>query len=197
MLTEQVGLDFAVISIHVHPFVEPRGRRGYAWSILGDVAQGTKRLPPMIDATMPTIHDHPAIVTREAATTAPLSDGRFRLALGALEQLNEHLAGRGYAPVRVRHQTLAQAVEIIRALWEGDDVTFHGEHDDVEGTKLFDHPANPPPLGIEESGKHPSGLGGRMADLVIATEPTPELARMLNQAGGTGKPAAFEASFSR
>jgi G6PDH family F420-dependent oxidoreductase len=109
--------------------------------------------------------------------------------LGALEQLNEHLAGRGYAPVRVRHQTLAQAVEIIRALWEGDDVTFHGEHDDVEGTKLFDHPANPPPLGIAERGKQPSGLGGRMADLVIATEPTPKLARMLNQAGGTEKPA--------
>ncbi len=32
-------------------------------------------------------------------------------------------------------------------------------------------------------------LGGRMADLVIATEPMPELVRMLNQAGGTGKPA--------
>ncbi|HYO30967.1 MAG TPA: TIGR03557 family F420-dependent LLM class oxidoreductase, partial [Thermomicrobiales bacterium] len=160
------------------------------WSILGAVPQGTKRLPPMIYATMPTIRYHPAIVARKAGTMALRSDGRFRLGLGDLEQLHEHVVGRGYTPVHIRHQTLAPAVEIIRAMWEGDDVTFHGAHDDDEGTKLFDRPPNPPRLGIAESGKHPSGLGGRMVNLVIATEPTPELVRMLNQAGGTGTPAA-------
>ncbi|MDP9363718.1 MAG: LLM class F420-dependent oxidoreductase [Chloroflexota bacterium] len=189
VMAEQAGFDFCVISDHFHPWVEAQGHSGYAWSILGAVAQATERLPLMTYVTSPIIRYHPAIVAQKAATMALLSDGRFRLGLGAGERLNEHVVGQGYPAVDVRHAMLAEAVEIIRQLWQGGYVTYRGEHFDVEGAKLFDLPPVPPPLGIAVSGKRSCDLAGRLADLVIATEPKPELVDQFNQAGGAGKPA--------
>ena len=189
VMAEQAGFDFCVISDHFHPWVEAQGHSGYAWSILGAVAQATERLPLMTYVTSPIIRYHPAIVAQKAATMALLSDGRFRLGLGAGERLNEHVVGQGYPAVDVRHAMLAEAVEIIRQLWQGGYVTYRGEHFDVEGAKIFDLPPVPPPLGIAVSGKRSCDLAGRMADLVIATEPKPELVDQFNHAGGTGKAA--------
>jgi G6PDH family F420-dependent oxidoreductase len=189
VLAEQAGFDFAVVSDHFHPWVEAQGHSGYAWSILGAVAQATERLPLMTYVTAPIIRYHPAIVAQKAATMAILADGRFRLGLGAGEQLNEHVVGQGYPAVDVRHAMLTEAVEIIRELWQGGYVTYRGEHYDVEGAKLFDLPAAPPLLGIAVSGKQSCALAGRMADLAIATEPKAELVQQFAQAGGAGKPA--------
>jgi len=55
---------------------------------------------------------------------ALLSDGRFTLGLGAGERLNEHVVGHGWPPVGVRHQMLAEAVEVIRRLWDGGWVSY-------------------------------------------------------------------------
>ena len=57
---------------------------------------------------------HPAIIAQAAATTALLSDDRFTLGVGAGEQLNEHVVGRGWPSVTVRHEMFREALEIIR-----------------------------------------------------------------------------------
>ena len=189
VLAEGAGFDFAVISDHYHPWVEAQGHAGYAWSILGAVAQATDRMPLMTYVTAPILRYHPAIIAQKAATMALLSDGRFTLGLGAGEQLNEHVVGRGYPPVDVRHEMLIEAIEIIQRLFAGGYVTFHGQHYDVEGAKLFDRPATPPAIGVAVSGKRSCGIAGRMADLVIATEPKAELIELFGAAGGAGKPA--------
>ena len=189
VLAEQAGFDFSVISDHFHPWVEAQGHSGYAWSILGAVTQATERLPLMTYVTAPIIRYHPAVVAQKAATMAILADGRFRLGLGAGEQLNEHVVGRGYPPVDVRHEMLVEAVEIIRQLFAGGYVTYHGKHYNVDGAKLFDRPETPPAIGIAVSGKRSCGIAGRMADLVVAIEPKAELVQMFNEAGGAGKPA--------
>ena len=188
VLAEQAGFDFSVISDHYHPWVEAQGHSGFAWSILGAIAQATERLPLMTYVTAPIIRYHPAVVAQMAATVSLLAEGRFRLGLGSGEQLNEHVVGQGYPPVDVRHEMLIEAVEIIRELWEGAYVTYHGEHFDVEGAKLFDRPASPPPLGIAVSGRQSCALAGELADLVIATELKAELIQMFQEAGGEGKP---------
>lgn len=186
---EAAGFDFAVISDHFHPWVEAQGHSGYAWSILGAAAQATERIGLMTYVTTPIIRYHPAIVAQKAATMALLSDGRFRLGLGAGEQLNEHVVGRGFPAVDVRHEMLAEAVEIIRQLFAGGYVTHHGKHFDVESAKLFDRPATPPAIGIAVSGSASCDLAGRRADLIIGTEPKAELVQMFGDAGGAGKPA--------
>jgi G6PDH family F420-dependent oxidoreductase len=184
---EAAGFDFAVSSDHYHPWVEAQGHSGYAWSILGAAAQATERIGLMSYVTTPTIRYHPAIVAQKAATMAILSDGRFRLGLGAGEELNEHVVGRGFPVVEVRHEMLAEAVEIIRLLFAGGYVTHHGKYFNVESAKLFDRPATPPAIGIAVGGKEAGRLAGQIADLMIGTQPRAELIRAFGEAGGAGK----------
>src|ERR1700746_3500856 len=118
-LAEQAGFDFAVISDHYFPWLQAQGHSPYAWSVLGAAAQATKRIPLMTYVTCPIRRYHPAVVAQKAATMQLLSDGRFTLGLGAGENLNEHIVGGQWPLAPVRHAMLAEAVEIIRALWAG------------------------------------------------------------------------------
>jgi G6PDH family F420-dependent oxidoreductase len=127
-------------------------------------------------------------VAQKAATVQLLSEGRFRLGLGAGENLNEHVVGGGWPSVDVRHERLEEAVEIIRALFEGGHVTRHGAHFDVESARLWDLPDQPPPIGIAVSGEQSCKLAGHLADLVIATEPKAGLLEAFDRHGGQGKP---------
>jgi G6PDH family F420-dependent oxidoreductase len=192
VFAEQAGFDFSVISDHYHPWLEVQAHSPYAWAVLGAAAQATTRIPLMTYVTCPTIRYHPAVVAQKAATLALLSDGRFRLGLGAGEQLNEHVVGRGWPSVTTRHQMLSEAVDIIRRLWEGGYVTCRGRHFAVQDAKLFDRPATPPRLGLAASGRASCALAGQKADLLIATEPKAELVRMFGDAGGAGKPAVAQ-----
>jgi G6PDH family F420-dependent oxidoreductase len=191
-LAERAGFEFAVISDHFHPWLEAQGHSPYAWSVLGAAAQATDRIGLMTYVTCPTIRYHPAIVAQKAATVALLSDGRFRLGLGAGENLNEHVVGKRWPPAHLRHEMLGEAVEIIRALWDGGYLTYQGEHFEVESAKLFDLPDTPPELGIAVSGQASCALAGELADLMIATEPKPELVKMFADAGGAGKGAVAQ-----
>jgi alkanesulfonate monooxygenase SsuD/methylene tetrahydromethanopterin reductase-like flavin-dependent oxidoreductase (luciferase family) len=81
-----------------------------------------------------------------------LSSGRFTLGLGAGENLNEHVVGQAWPMPRVRHERLAEAVLIIRALFARDYVNFTGQHLHVERATLYHLPNTPPPIGIAASG---------------------------------------------
>lgn len=142
----------------------------------------------MTYVTCPTFRYHPAVVAQKAATLQLLSEGRFRLGLGAGENLNEHVVGGGWPAADVRHERLEEAVGIIRDLFGGKHVTRHGTHFDVESAKLWDLPDEPPPIGIAVSGEQSCRLAGHLADLVIATEPKSELIEAFERHGGTGKP---------
>ncbi len=45
-----------------------------------------------------------------------------------------------------------------------------------------------PPIGIAVSGQRSCSLAGRMAEIMVATEPKPELVENFEAAGGRGKP---------
>ncbi|MGY0489308.1 LLM class F420-dependent oxidoreductase [Streptomyces sp. WG-D5] len=185
---EETGFDFSVTSDHYFPWLRSQGHSPYAWSVLGAVAQATSRLPLMTYVTCPTFRYHPAVVAQKAATLQLLSEGRFRLGLGSGENLNEHVVGRGWPAVDVRHEMFEEAVTIIRALFEGGHVTHHGKHYDVDSARLWDLPETAPPIGVAVSGEQSCELAGRLADLVIATEPKAELLSAFDRHGGAGKP---------
>lgn len=185
---EDIGFDFSVTSDHYFPWLREQGHSPYAWAVLGAAAQATSRIPLMTYVTCPTFRYHPAVVAQKAATLQLLSEGRFRLGLGAGENLNEHVVGGGWPSADVRHERLEEAVGIIRDLFGGKHVTHHGTHFDVESAKLWDLPDEPPPIGIAVSGKQSCRLAGHLADLVIATEPERELIEGFERHGGTGKP---------
>jgi G6PDH family F420-dependent oxidoreductase len=185
---EQAGFDFAVISDHYFPWLEEMGHSPYAWSVLGAAAWATERIPLMTYVTCPTFRYHPVVVAQKAATVQLLSQGRFTLGLGAGENLNEHVVGGGWPGADVRHERLDEAVQIIRALFDGGYVNFRGQHFQAESAKLWDLPDSPPPIGIAVSGQQSCDLAGRLADVMVAVEPESSLVEMFDAAGGAGKP---------
>jgi G6PDH family F420-dependent oxidoreductase len=186
---EDAGFDFSVISDHYQPWLESQGHSPYAWAVLGAAAQATERIGLMTYVTCPILRYHPAVVAQKAATLQILSGGRFRLGLGAGESLNEHVIGRGWPSVGTRHRMFAEAVEIIRLLFDGEGpVNFHGQYFDVDSARLWDRPRRRVPIGIAVSGADSCRLAGREADVMIATEPKRELGELFDAAGGAGKP---------
>jgi G6PDH family F420-dependent oxidoreductase len=187
---EAAGFDFSQISDHFQPWLAEQGHSPYAWSVLGAAAAVTERIGLMTYVTCPTIRYHPAIVAQKAATVQILSAGRFRLGLGAGENLNEHVVGGGWPAVGVRHEMLAEAVDVIGALFDADDgatVNYRGDHFDVETARLWDRPERRVPIGIAVSGPDSCALAGRKADFMVAVQPEAELGEMFDAAGGTGK----------
>ena len=88
---------------------------------------------------------HPAVVAQAAATCSVLLDGRFELGMGTGEYLNEHILGDRWPPADIRRSDmLEEAVELIRRLWTGDEITHHGDHYVVENARVLtsrpDHP---------------------------------------------------------
>jgi G6PDH family F420-dependent oxidoreductase len=145
--------------------------------VLGALTQLTERVELMTYVTCPTMRYHPAIVAQKAATVDLLSDGRFILGLGAGENLNEHVIGRGWPPVNVRHEMLLEAVEIITALFGGGYVDYKGEHFRVDSAKVWDLPTNPVPVGVAVSGSQSVRAFAPLADHLIAVEPNADLVR--------------------
>jgi G6PDH family F420-dependent oxidoreductase len=127
---EAAGCDFSVIPDHYQPWLEEQGHSGEGWSILGAAAHATSTIGLMTYVTCPTPRYHPAIVAQKAATVQILSGNRFRLGLGAGENLNEHVVGRGWPAVGVRHEMLSEAVDIIGALFDSREsrVNYRGRH---------------------------------------------------------------------
>jgi G6PDH family F420-dependent oxidoreductase len=185
---EAAGFDFAVSSDHFFPWLDEMGHAPNAWVTLGAAAQATSRIPLMTYVTCPILRYRPAVVAQQAATLQLLSGGRFTLGLGAGENLNEHVIGEGWPPVAVRHEMFAEAVQIIRELLAGDGyTTFHGQFYDVDGGKIWDLPEGGVPIGIAVSGAKSVELAAEYADVLIATEPLPELTEMFEKAGGGSK----------
>jgi G6PDH family F420-dependent oxidoreductase len=188
-MAEEAGFGFSVISDHYQPWLESQGHSGYCWSILGAAAQATERIGLMTYVTCPILRYHPAVVAQKAATMQILSGNRFRLGLGAGENLNEHVVGQRWPAVGARHEMLDEAVEVIRALFEEDGtVNYRGSYFDVEQAQLWDRPSQQVPIGIAVSGPDSCRLAGRHADIMVAVEPEAELVQMFNEAGGQGKP---------
>jgi G6PDH family F420-dependent oxidoreductase len=185
---EAAGFDFEVISDHYSPWLDSQGHSPNAWPVLGAVADRTSRVQLMTYVTSPIMRYHPTVIAQQAATVGVLSGGRFTLGLGAGENLNEHVVGRGWPPANVRHEMLIEAVDIIRALLDGGYVDFPGDHFQVDSAKLWDRPAQPVPIGLAVSGRQSCDLAGRKADVMIAVEPDPDLGAMFDAAGGAGKP---------
>ncbi|MEU4744159.1 LLM class F420-dependent oxidoreductase [Actinosynnema sp. NPDC023658] len=176
-LAEQAGFDFEVMSDHYSPWLDEQGHAPYAWSVLGAVTQVTERVELMTYVTCPTVRYHPAVVAQKAATVQLLSGNRFTLGLGAGENLNEHVVGRGWPPVNVRHELLREAVEIISQLFDGGYVNYSGQHFRVDSAKLWDLPEQRVPIAVAVSGGQSVRTFAPLADAMVATEPDASLSQ--------------------
>jgi G6PDH family F420-dependent oxidoreductase len=183
---EEAGFDFAAISDHYFPWLEEQGHAPFAWSVLGAIAQATRRMGLMTAVTCPIMRYHPAIIAQAAATMGILTDERFTLGLGAGERLNEHVVGEGWPGVVERHERLDEAVDIIQGLLAGEITNFRGEHFRLDHAKLFDRPKRKPSVILAAGGPEAAKLAANKADGLIVTEPKKELIEAYESSGGNG-----------
>src|SRR3954465_400093 len=191
---EQAGFPYVQLSDHFHPWVDRQGQSPFVWTVIGAIANATRRLELGTGVTCPTIRIHPAIIAQAAATASQLMPGRFFLGVGSGENLNEHILGDKWPPVDTRQEMLEEAVEVIRMLWQGGEQNFEGNYYVVENARLYSLPDELPPIYIAASGEKAAKVAGRLGDGLIGTSPKPETVQAFEEAGGRGKPRYAEVS---
>jgi probable F420-dependent oxidoreductase len=110
----------------------------------------------------------PALVAREAATLDFLSDGRFELGIGAGRADNDY-ASLGLPPAASggeRLSRLAEALEILGRLFDGETVTMEGRYYSVKNATLYPKPKRTVPILMAAAGPHALRLAGKRADIV-------------------------------
>jgi G6PDH family F420-dependent oxidoreductase len=185
---EQAGFRFALISDHYHPWIDRQGHSPFVWSVIGGISQATKTLRLGTGVTCPTVRIHPAIIAQAAATAAAMMPGRFFLGVGSGEALNEHILGDHWPPADIRLEMLEEAVELIRLLWNGDELNYMGAYYTVENARIYTLPKDLPPIYVAASGSNAAELAGRIGDGLISTTPDKELVEKFGASGGGGKP---------
>ncbi|MDQ3859824.1 MAG: TIGR03557 family F420-dependent LLM class oxidoreductase [Actinomycetota bacterium] len=184
---EDAGFTYALISDHFHPWVGAQGESPFVWATLGGIAQATERLRVGTGVTCPTIRTHPAIIAHAAATVGAMMPGRFFLGVGTGENLNEHVTGARWPSGDERLEMLAEAIEVIRLLWQGGQHTHRGDHYTVEDACIYTLPEELPPIVVAAAKPGAAELAAQN-DGFIGVSPEAELVQRFEQAGGAGKP---------
>ncbi len=160
----------------IHPWLPEHDHSPFAWSVLGAVASRVPTLELATGVTCPIARYQPVILARAAATVAALPDRPFTFALGAGERLSEHVTGAPFPAVDLRHEMLAEAFMMIRALWSGDWTTIRGQHFTVEDARVFDLPELTIQIAIAMSGPASLDLAQRCgSDAIVTNEPNAAL----------------------
>ena len=174
-LAEAAGLDFVCISDHIHPWLPEHEHAPFAWSVLGAVAAATD-IEMATGLTCPIGRYHPVIIAQAAATVASMSDKPFTLAVGAGERLNEHVTGKPFPSVDVRHEMLHEACDVMSLLWQGGFHTYRGDHFTADDVRIYDLPEQPIRLVVGVSGEKSLDLARSVsADGIMAVDPDSDL----------------------
>jgi coenzyme F420-dependent glucose-6-phosphate dehydrogenase len=196
-LAEEAGFTAVSSSEHLQPWSARQGQSGFAWAWLGAAMQATAL--PFSVVCAPGPRYHPVILAQAAATLAELFPGRFQVALGSGEALNERVTGEPWPPKPERHARLRECVDIVRALWAGETVTHEGRVR-VEGGRLYTRPAVPPRLfGAAVTAETARWVGG-WADGLLTVGGAPEGVRQrldaFAEGGGAGKPVILQVALA-
>ncbi len=195
-LAEEAGFGGLWVSDHYHPWNDEQGESAFVWSLIGALSRVTK-LPVTTAVTCPTVRIHPAVVAQAAATSHVLLEGRFRLGVGTGEALNEHILGDAWPAEKVRLEMLEEAVEVMRALWEGEAVQHHGRHYTVENARIYTRLDDPPPVFVSAFGPRAAEVACRIGDGLITMSPEGEVVDIFDKQGnGKLKAAGFKVAWA-
>jgi coenzyme F420-dependent glucose-6-phosphate dehydrogenase len=194
---ERAGFAAAMCSDHFHPWTEAQGQSGFAWSWLGAALQATDLSFGTVSA--PGYRYHPAVLAQAAATLASMFPGRFWLAVGSGEALNEGIIGGRWPQKDERNARLRESADVMRALWAGETVTHRGLIT-VEEAKLYTRPIDPPLLFAAAITPRTARWAAGWADGLITINQPPDKLRQVVDAfrdgGGADKPMALQVHVS-
>jgi G6PDH family F420-dependent oxidoreductase len=184
---EDAGFEALWISDHFHPWNDEQGNSPFVWGVIGALSEATT-LPVTTAVTCPTVRLHPAIIAQAAATAAVQLDGRFVLGVGSGEALNEHVLGDPWPSLGVRLEMLEEAIDVIRLLHRGEEVSHHGLHYEVQEARIYTRPEQPVPIYVSGFGPQAAAFAGRIGDGYCLVTPDADLVDAFRSAGGDQKP---------
>ncbi len=191
---ERAGFDMVVVSEHFHPWVDDESASGFAFSTIGAMAQATERIEFATGVTTPLFRYHPGVVAQAAATLDRLSGGRFTLGVGTGENINEGPLGYRFPKYAERNARMAESLQIMRRLLDGEKLTFDGDYYSTDRAKLYSPPVGSVPILLAAGGPKSATLAGELAQGVITSvkDPTDTFERVLEplmiSATETGNP---------
>jgi probable F420-dependent oxidoreductase len=110
---------------------------------------------------------HPVHLARELASIDQLSGGRLEVGIGAGHAFTEYAAiGRPFDPPAVRKARLAEAVEILRRLLDGEEVTFTGAYYHLERVRTLRARQQRVPILVAVNGRAALAHAARYADII-------------------------------
>jgi len=139
---EQAGFGAAMCSDHFMPWSQRQGHSGFAFSWLGAALASTEFSIGSVSA--PGQRHHPAVLAQATATLGEMFPGRFWVALGAGQAMNEHVTADRWPDLQTRRRRLEESADIIRRLHRGETVSRSGLVE-VDTAYLYDRPAEPIP----------------------------------------------------
>ena len=188
-MAEAAGFDAAMCSDHWAPWSDEQGQSGFAWSWIGAALQATSVPIGVVNA--PGQRYHPAIIAQAAATLNVMFPGRFWIAIGSGQLLNEHITGERWPAKAERNDRLHEAAEIMRALWAGETVSRDG-HVKISEARLWTRPEVPPLLVgaavTPATAAWVAGWADALITVVQADEQLDAVVDSFRANGGAGKP---------
>jgi len=193
----RAGFGAVMCSDHFHPWSRAQGQSGHAWSWLGAMMASCTASCGVV--TSPVGRYHPAVIAQAAATLARMFPGRFWLAVGSGEALNESITGQPWPDKSARNRRLGEAVQVMRALWAGQTVDHDGGFR-LRHARLYTRPEHPPAVLLAALSADTARWGAAWADglITVATPEAPVAAilRAFREGGGAGKPIHLQVKLS-
>lgn len=175
VLAEAAGFDMVLVSEHFHPWVDDLGASGFAYATIAAMAQATERIQFTTGVTTPLWRYHPAVVAQAGATLDRLSNGRFNLGVGTGENINEGPLGYSFPAYKERAARMSEALDIMRALLDGQKLTYEGEYYSTDRARLYSPPLHDLPILMAAGGPKSSRLAATKAEGIITSVKQPEV----------------------
>ena len=183
---EEAGFDSVWVMDHffqLPPLGGPDQPMLEAYTLLGALAARTRRVQLGTLVTGVT-YRNPGILAKIVTTLDVISRGRAILGIGGAWYDVEHQGlGIGFPAAGVRLDMLEEAVQVCRAMFTGDDVSFTGRHYRLDHARNLPRPVQPggPKIMIGGGGeKRTLRLVAQYADQCNVTGDVNTLARKID-----------------
>jgi coenzyme F420-dependent glucose-6-phosphate dehydrogenase len=171
-LCEKLGFEIAWLGDHFMPWMDSGNRSAFVWSLLGSALEASEKIKvgPLVTTPMGARY-HPGIIAQASATLDNMYPGRFLLAVGTGEAVNEAMfLPQGWPPWKERTERLIEGVEIIRKLWSSEEYfDFNGRFFKLNQVYLFTKPRSDLKIYFSAIGEKFAEIAGRYGDGLITT----------------------------
>ncbi len=175
---EKAGFESINMSDHFHPW-DPAGNACNTWTWLGAAAARLNGIEMGTGVTCPILRYNPTIIAQSAATVDRMSPGPFYLGLGTGEALNEYPCTAAWPDYDTRQDMLREAIDLIRLLWTGEEITFDGDYYVTRKARLYTAPRRDIPIYISSLVPDSAFFAGYHGDGLVTGANPPEVMRAI------------------